>query len=226
MLHVGHWVLNTWNPWKNWPSSNDGRLGNKIDIPTAASEDELRNALGCAEGGRSRIRMKLPSGLLTNEMEVSRNLWFVMHAQSLKIFKPRYWIQNFFGQSLSWEDNISFFSESRQWYFICLYTFLRGIDKLDILPIPMPGFLATWPTAVMCAATTGKWRGLVWDKLLQLLHILTSEVLQDWRVVFFGCHFDKGEEGRQQRSTCGALHGECGEAWPWLHLSMGTCLTV
>ena len=22
----------------------------------------------------------------------------------------------------------------------------------------------------------------------------------------------KGEEGRQQRSTCGALHGECGEA--------------
>ena len=39
--------------------------------------------------------------------------------------------------------------------------------------------------AVMCAATTGKWRGLVWDKLLQLLHILTPEVLQDWRVVFF-----------------------------------------
>lgn len=67
--------------WENWPSSNDGRLGNKIDIPTAASEDELRNALGCAEGGRSRIRMKLPSGLLTNEKEVSRNLWFVMHAK-------------------------------------------------------------------------------------------------------------------------------------------------
>lgn len=40
-------------------------------------------------------------------------------------------------------------------------------------------------------------------------------------------HFDVwGEEGRQQRSTCGALHGECGEARPWLHLSMGTCLTV
>lgn len=90
----------------NWPSWNDGRLGNKIDIPTAASEDELRNALGCAEGGRSRIRMKLPSGLLTNEMGVSRNLWFVMHAQSLKIFKLCYWIQNFFAQSLSWEDNM------------------------------------------------------------------------------------------------------------------------
>lgn len=47
----------------------------------------------------------------------------------------------------------------------------------------------------MCAATTGKWRGLVWENLLQLLHILTSEVLQDWRVVFFVVISTKAKKG-------------------------------
>lgn len=58
---INPWTLGFWIhreiPGENGPSSSDGhgRLGNKIDIPTAASEDELRNALGCAQGGSEWI---------------------------------------------------------------------------------------------------------------------------------------------------------------------------
>lgn len=35
----------------------------------------------------------------------------------------------------------------------------------------------------------------MWENLLQLLHILTSEVLQDWRVVFFVVISTKAKKG-------------------------------